>query len=135
MRIVLLSLLLASPLAAQRGCDITAKAFDNPFGFNYRGGWRMPRIAWHAVAAGEAVVVTEVAHKAGLRRQLAGWIVPVMSVGVHIVGVATHRYRLNGRDWLFDVAVRTLPLAFQSPSSGLRAYGVAYASTVCWASP
>lgn len=133
MTTLFLSLFITS--VAQHNCNITSQAYDSPISFGARGGWRMPRIAWHALGASEAVVVTEVAHQAGLSRKVAGWIVPVLSLGVHAWGVRTKRYALNSRDVAFDVVLRMISLGLRSPRAGIPLYLDAYASTVCWSSP
>lgn len=135
MRSLMLLLCLASAANAQRNCNIASQSFDSPVSFGTRGGWRMMRVGWHGLAMGEAVVVAEGSHKVGLSRRVAGMIVPALSLAIHTIGVSTHRYRFNPRDWLFDVVVRSLPLAFSRPTIGLPVYAAAYASTVCWSSP
>jgi hypothetical protein len=95
----------------------------------------LPRYVWHTVAASEAIAVTEVAHAAGLSRRMAGLIAPLASLAVHVAGWRMGKYGFNPRDWAFDVAVRSLPLAFHRPAIGLPIYVAAYASTVCYSSP
>ena len=129
-------LVLASPLTAQpRNCNVTSQAFDSPISFGASGSWRMPRYAWHAVAVSEAIVVTEAAHRVGLSRRMAGLIAPLASLALHLVGWRMGKYRVNARDWAFDVAVRSLPLTFPRPAVGLPIYAAAYVSTVCYSSP
>lgn len=131
----MLMLILASTAHGQRNCNVTSLAWDSPVSFGSAGAMHLPRYVWHAAAASEAIVVTEVAHTAGLSRRRAGLIAPLASLAVHLVGWRMGKFRANARDWTFDVAVRTLSLALSRPARGLPLYAAAYASTVCWSSP
>lgn len=98
----------------------------------------MPRAAWHVFDAQFSFVVSETLHRiTKLPRRVTGLVVPLASIAFHVRGVATHQYAFDGRDWMFDSAVRSGPLlaTIPNPMYGVVIYTAAYASLFCWAHP
>lgn len=137
MRLALALLLLTSPLSAQ--CtSLTARRFESPFAYGQFGGWDAPRWSHHVVRAGMAVGYVEVAHRVTKveRRKLA-WILPALTVVLHVYGASRGHFGWTWEDWIFDAGLSALPLVLTSRDKplGLSLYGASYALGVCKSSP
>lgn len=134
--VIALCVVFASSLGAQRNCDLGQPKFDNPF--SDHGGWVAPRFEWHIFHAELAFVISETLHRiTKLPRRVAALVPPIASVAFHIRGVAMRQYAFDGRDWMFDAAVRSGPLlaTIPNPLYGVTIYVAEYASLFCFAHP
>lgn len=95
------------------------------------GGY-MPRYDWHALTATESVLLAKGLERLHVPRPR---LLAMMGVGLlpHVIGVASHAYPFNPRDWVAHLAQSSAPYADSWP--GAIAAGGAYAATRCWGSP
>ena len=133
---ILTATLVSCRLEAQRNCDLGQPKFDNPFLDG--AGWVQPRIIWHVFHAELAFVVSDGLHRiTRLPRRITALVPPLASLAFHIRGVRQHRYAFDGRDWAFDIALRSGPLlaTIPNPLYGVGIYAASYASLFCFAHP
>lgn len=147
----------SAPASAQTGrvewpkqldCDVTRRAFDNPF--SDRKGYWQPRIAWHAEYAAGSLAMGYGLKKLGAPTWLAA-TAPTIAIGLapHVRGHLKGYYAINIADWTFDLWNRATPVFWaighrDDDSSGVKwknhakaagVWTIGYLATACFASP
>lgn len=147
-RVVALLLVLTSASAmaqgdsSRRDCNLARRAYDNPLP---GVGFVLRRWQWHATYALTSVAAAELLHQVGMPRSAAA-VAATLAIGLmpHAIGIATHQYRFNLSDVVFDLVDRSAPLVLWVGSSGntwqsktlaLTTFASAYGALACYASP
>ena len=100
-------------------CNITRKAFDNPFRDGMNGYW-LPRYQWHALKVGAVAMSGEVLHRTTRLPRWAAFTMSGVAIAVvpHIRGVTRGAYAFDAKDWAFDTFLGAVPLAAWSAWQG-----------------
>lgn len=109
-------------------CDLTRRAYDNPFSDSW--GYVQPRYAWHIEKATAGALTTTLLEHLHVPRLVAMSFPALVTIALHVRGIARHTYRFNGMDWLAD-AWMVSPAAMR-PVPYLAGYAL---TGVCFASP